>query len=149
MSHPLRAADRGAVVGECAIACSRAVTESRVATEILADRTAVVDKGAIARGRAVKEVREADCAADRAVVVGEHRQIPRGRAVSECYRSKVASTTSHKVLGIPELFVRPTPLMVNVSLGVVVIVNALAPAPNTTPLTSVSAESKTSVTFDD
>ena len=40
---------------------------------------------------------------------------------------------------IPELFVMPTPLMVNEKKGLV-IVNALAPGLNTMPLTSVVAE---------
>ena len=49
---------------------------------------------------------------------------------------------------IPELFVMPTPLMVNVNVGLAVIVNALAPELNTMPLTSVLAERETPVVFE-
>ena len=47
---------------------------------------------------------------------------------------------------IPELFVMPTPLMLKKGLdpmGLAVIVNALAPALNTMPLTSVLSERET------
>jgi len=55
---------------------------------------------------------------------------------------------------IPELFVMPTPLMVNANPEPLVeskglIVKALAPGLNTMPLTSVSAERKTSVILED
>jgi hypothetical protein len=46
---------------------------------------------------------------------------------------------------IIELFVMPTPLMVNANVGLAVIVNALAPALNLMPLTSVLAERETPV----
>ena len=46
---------------------------------------------------------------------------------------------------VAELFVGPTPLMVNVNVGLAVMVNALAPELNTMPLTSVFAESETLV----
>src|SRR6266568_3393583 len=46
---------------------------------------------------------------------------------------------------IPELFVMPTPLMVNVKVAGAVIVKAFPPALNTMPLTSVLAERETPV----
>jgi hypothetical protein len=70
-------------------------------------------------------------------------------AVALLVNAIVPKSPVTKFCGIPELFVMPTPLVVNANLGLAVIVNALAPAPNTIPSTSVSAESKTSVTFDD
>ena len=42
----------------------------------------------------------------------------------------------------------PTPLMVNVNVGLAVIVNALAPALNTMPLTSVLADRETAVVLE-
>lgn len=60
----------------------------------------------------------------------------------------VSLTAVTKFCRIPELFVMPTPLMVNESneeIGPAVIVNALAPALNTIPLTSVLAEIETLV----
>ena len=48
----------------------------------------------------------------------------------------------------PELFVMPAPLTVNVNVGTAVIVNALAPALNTMPFTSVLAERETLVVLD-
>jgi hypothetical protein len=50
---------------------------------------------------------------------------------------------------IPELFVIPVPLMVRLSMGLGVIVNALAPALNTMLLTSVLAETETPVVLDE
>ena len=50
---------------------------------------------------------------------------------------------------IPELFVIPTPLMVKPNVGLAVIVNALAPALNTMPLTSVLSETETPVVLED
>jgi hypothetical protein len=50
---------------------------------------------------------------------------------------------------IPELFVIPTPLTVNVNVGLAVIVNGLAPALKTMPLTSVPAEMETPVMLED
>jgi hypothetical protein len=49
---------------------------------------------------------------------------------------------------IPELLVMPTPLMVSLNVGVAVMVNALAPALNTMPFTSVLAERETPVVFE-
>ena len=49
----------------------------------------------------------------------------------------------------PELFVIPTPLMVNVNEGFAVIVNALAPELNAMPFTSVSAEIETPLVLED
>jgi hypothetical protein len=46
------------------------------------------------------------------------------------------------------LFVKPTPLTVNRNMGLAVIVNALAPALNTIPLTCVLAEMETPVIFE-
>jgi len=57
------------------------------------------------------------------------------------------STAVTKFCVIPELFVMPTPLMVNVNAGLAVIVNALAL--NTMPLTSVAAERETPVILED
>ena len=52
-----------------------------------------------------------------------------------------ASRSNTKFWMIPELFVMPTPLMVNVGKTTgLVIVNALAPGLNTMPLTSVVDE---------
>ena len=48
----------------------------------------------------------------------------------------------------PELFAVPAPLTVNVNVGPTVIVNALAPALNTMPFTSVLAERETPVVLD-
>src|SRR5205807_10427344 len=55
------------------------------------------------------------------------------------------STAVTKFCVIAELFVMPTPLMVNVNAGLAVIVNALALALNTLPLTSALAERETPV----
>src|SRR5713101_5412561 len=55
------------------------------------------------------------------------------------------STAATKFCMIPELFVMPTPLMVNVNVGLTVIVNALAPELNTMPSTSVLADRWTAV----
>jgi hypothetical protein len=49
---------------------------------------------------------------------------------------------------IPELFVIPVPLMVNVNVGVAVIVNALAPALNTMPFASVLPAVETPVVLE-
>jgi hypothetical protein len=49
---------------------------------------------------------------------------------------------------IPELFVIPVPLMVNVRAERAAIVNLLAPALNTMPFTSVSREMETRVIVD-
>jgi len=59
------------------------------------------------------------------------------------------ATAAIKFCVIPELFVMPTPLMVNVKVGLAVIVNALPPALNTMPLTSVLAERETPVIVED
>src|SRR5713101_3318459 len=56
-----------------------------------------------------------------------------------------SSTGATKFCMIPELFVMPTPLMVNVNMGLAVIVNALPPELNTVPLTSVLADRDTVV----
>ena len=58
------------------------------------------------------------------------------------------STAVTKFCVTPELFVMPTPLMVNVNVGLAVIVNALAPALNTMPFTSVLAERESAVFVD-
>src|SRR6266566_8908307 len=59
------------------------------------------------------------------------------------------ATAAIKFCVIPELFVMPTPLRVNVNVGLAVIVNALPPALNTMPLTSVLAERETPVIVED
>src|SRR5450432_1705071 len=64
------------------------------------------------------------------------------------------SPTATKFCVIPELFVMPTPLIVNpalpvLSMGVVAIVNALAPALKTMPLASVLAERERPVMLED
>jgi hypothetical protein len=48
-----------------------------------------------------------------------------------------------------ELFVGPTPLIVNVNAGLVVIVKSLAPALKTMPFTCVLAEMETPVVLED
>ena len=66
--------------------------------------------------------------------------------------SSVADSISQraaKFCVIPELFVMPTPLMVNVKMGLTVMVNALAPEVNTMPLTSVSPRAKRSLCWRD
>ncbi|PYK53836.1 MAG: hypothetical protein DME48_10225 [Verrucomicrobia bacterium] len=64
--------------------------------------------------------------------------------------AKLAAPTvaATRFCAIPELFVIPVPLMVNVNGGVAVIVKALAPGLNTMLFTSVLAETKTPVVLD-
>jgi len=57
-------------------------------------------------------------------------------------------TAVTKFCVIPELFVIPVPLMVNVNVGVAVIVNALAPALNTMPFASVLPAVETPVVLE-
>src|SRR5438477_6111219 len=63
-----------------------------------------------------------------------------------CVSPPVAPATAPplvtKVCVVPELFVTPTPLMVNIKLLLTLIVKASAPGLNTTPLTSVLVERK-------
>lgn len=58
------------------------------------------------------------------------------------------STAVTKFWAVPELFVTPTPPMVKVNVGLAVIVNALAPALNMRPFTSVLVASETSVVLE-
>ena len=57
-------------------------------------------------------------------------------------------TAVTKFCVMPELFAIPVPLSVSVSVGLAVIVNALAPALNVIPLTCVPAESESAVVPD-
>src|SRR5205814_10182765 len=66
--------------------------------------------------------------------------------ITPCLRFRSISVTKFCV--VPELLMMPAPLMVNVSEGLGVIVNALAPVLKTMLLTSVLSERKTPVVFE-
>jgi len=86
------------------------------------------------------------------VVIGDDRSGGSG-SVREYYSSRIVPegvSDSHEGLVTPELFVMPTPLMVNVKPGLAVMVKGLRRAfeSNTIPLTSVLAEIERSVVLD-
>src|SRR5882724_6310954 len=64
-------------------------------------------------------------------------------------RSPLISAVVTKFCATPELFAVPAPLTVNVNVGPAVIMNALAPALNTMPSTSVLAERETPVVLEE
>ena len=140
--------------GKGTIARGRAVEENCLAAPCADDAAAVVAKGAIARGRGAEELRLADrWAVNAPPLLGLLVKVVRLPAVALFVNAIVPmwpapSIGPTKFCMIPELFVMPTPLMVNVNVGLAVIVKALAPALNTMPFTSVLAEMETPVVFE-